>query len=87
VPHAVQSLKAGKHVFIEKPMAITLGGADEIDAARKESGKLVFVGYMRQYAEAFLRVKEMVRDLPKGAINYVRVRDIIGYVRAGVCTF
>ncbi|GFZ46472.1 hypothetical protein JCM24511_04719 [Saitozyma sp. JCM 24511] len=79
VPHAVQSLKAGKHVFIEKPMAITLGGADEIEAARQESGKLVFVGYMRRYAEAFLRVKEMVKDLPKGSINYIRVRDIIGY--------
>lgn len=84
MPHAVQCLKAGKHVFIEKPMAITLGGADEIEAARKESGNLVFVGYMRRYAEAFLRVKEMVQDLQKGSINYVRVRDIIGYVRAGL---
>nr|XP_019049572.1 hypothetical protein I302_03361 [Kwoniella bestiolae CBS 10118]OCF28502.1 hypothetical protein I302_03361 [Kwoniella bestiolae CBS 10118] len=79
VPHALQCLKAGKHVLIEKPMSLTKEGADQIEAARKASGKIVFVGYMRRYAHAFLRVKEMIGNLPKGSINYVRVRDIIGW--------
>ncbi|WWC99989.1 hypothetical protein V866_006898 [Kwoniella sp. B9012] len=79
VSHAVQCLKAGKHVLIEKPMSLTKEGADEIEAARVASGKVVFVGYMRRYAHAFLRVKEMISKLPKGSINYVRVRDIIGW--------
>nr|XP_018267467.1 uncharacterized protein I303_01454 [Kwoniella dejecticola CBS 10117]OBR89625.1 hypothetical protein I303_01454 [Kwoniella dejecticola CBS 10117] len=79
VLHTVQCLKAGKHVMVEKPMSLTKEGADEIEAARQASGKVVFVGYMRRYAHAFLRVKEMVDNLPEGAINYVRVRDIIGW--------
>jgi predicted dehydrogenase len=63
-------LKAGKHVLIEKPMSLTKSGADEIEAARQASGKVVFVGYMRRYAEAFLRAKEMVKELPEGSIDY-----------------
>lgn len=50
-------------------MSLTLGGYDEIEAARKESGKVCFVGYMRRYATAFLRVKEMVQAL-EGNIDY-----------------
>ncbi|XAO24836.1 hypothetical protein I312_103647 [Cryptococcus bacillisporus CA1280] len=61
---------AGKHVFIEKPMAQTLREADEIEAARLASGKLVFVGYMRRYATAFLRVKKVVQELDPAEINY-----------------
>jgi predicted dehydrogenase len=70
VLHAVQCLKAGKHVLIEKPMSWTLEGADEIIQAEKESGKTVFVGYMRRYAEAFLRMKEMVHAIPKEKLGY-----------------
>ncbi|ADV23793.1 Hypothetical Protein CGB_H0030C [Cryptococcus gattii WM276] len=64
------SFRAGKHVFIEKPMAQTLREADEIEAARLASGKLVFVGYMRRYATAFLRVKKIVQELDPAEINY-----------------
>jgi predicted dehydrogenase len=70
VKHAVQSLEAGKHVFIEKPMALTVQGTDEIEAVRVKSGKVVFVGYMRRYSPAFLLVRDLVRALPSGSINY-----------------
>jgi predicted dehydrogenase len=70
VIHAVQCLNAGKHVLIEKPMALTKSGADEIEAARKKSGKVAFVGYQRRFAGAFLRTKELVEALPKDSINY-----------------
>ena len=81
--------------MIEKPMCLSESEADKIEAARKESGKVVFIGTMRRYAEAFLRVKELVQELPKSEIQYsegdstlqvrpayqsVRVRDIIGSV-------
>jgi predicted dehydrogenase len=63
-------LKAGRHVFIEKPVSLTLQGFDEIIAAEQQSGKTVFVGYMRRYAEAFLRVKSMVQKVPKDGIAF-----------------
>jgi predicted dehydrogenase len=65
--------------MVEKPMSLTFNGADQIEQARIKSGKVVFVAYMRRYATAFLRVKELVQKA--GKINYIRVRDIIGSVR------
>lgn len=70
VEQTVKSLRAGKDVFVEKPMALSIEGADEIERVRKETGKMVFVGFMRRYAEAFLRVKDIVQNTPKGEINY-----------------
>lgn len=69
VSQAVAALKAGKHVFIEKPMAVTLSGADKIAAAAEAANRVAFVGFMRRYAEAFLRVKEIVHAAPK-SIQY-----------------
>lgn len=73
--YLTMALKAGKHVFLEKPACLTIG---EIDAAAPLAGasdRLLFVAYMRRYSPAFLRAKEM---LPKtDDIRYVRVRDII----------
>ncbi|KAK8864559.1 hypothetical protein IAR55_001809 [Kwoniella newhampshirensis] len=74
--HAILALQAGKHVFVEKPMAICFSEAERLEAAAKAAGKVVFIGYMRRYASAFLRVKELVAA--QKSISYVRVRDIIG---------
>jgi predicted dehydrogenase len=63
-------MKAGKHVFIEKPMAWTLEGADQIIEAEKVSGNSVFVGYMRRYATAFERAKEKLQTIDKSNIAY-----------------
>ena len=81
--------------MIEKPIALTLEGVQEIEEARQESGKVVFVAYMRRFAKAFLKMQAMVRALPPDQISYgelrpftctdpvvVRVRDIIGLVSA-----
>lgn len=78
--HASQAciaLKAGKHVFIEKPIALTLRDTDDIISANNSvGGNKVFVGYMRRFAGAFIDAVKEVGSL--GAIRYARVRDIIG---------
>lgn len=63
-------MEAGKHVFIEKPMAWTLEGADQIIEAEKRTGKSVFVGYMRRYATAFERAKEKLQEISAADITY-----------------
>ncbi|GFZ47952.1 hypothetical protein JCM24511_05699 [Saitozyma sp. JCM 24511] len=73
--HVIACADAGKHVMIEKPMAQTEAEADGIEAARQRNGVVIFVGYMRRYATALLRMKEV---LDGKEIKYVRVRDIIG---------
>lgn len=54
-PYALQGsiaedlLRAGKHVFMEKPMAVSLQRAQSIVAAEKQSGARLMVGYMKRY--------------------------------------
>jgi predicted dehydrogenase len=74
--NAVAALQSGKHVLVEKPIALTLADAEAIGRARDESGRQVMVGYMRRFAPAFVQAVDEVRRLER--INYVRVRDIIG---------
>jgi predicted dehydrogenase len=55
---AVQGLGAGKHVFVEKPLALTLHELDEIDAAYRQANspgrgdgeRLLMVGFNRRFA-------------------------------------
>ena len=77
--HADTTLAAlahGKHVLVEKPMAMTLAEADAVIAAAEGSGRVVQVGTMRRYAPAFV---EAVRRLPDlGPVRLARVHDVIG---------
>lgn len=59
--HIIQCANAGKHVLTEKPMAQTLKEADDIEEARVRNGVVVFVGYMRRYATALERLKEVIK--------------------------
>ncbi|KAJ4983993.1 myo-inositol 2-dehydrogenase [Stagonosporopsis vannaccii] len=75
--HARLALAHGKHVFVEKPIALTLRDCDRIiEADEKAGGKKVFVGYMRRYAAAFTDALKEVGGMEK--VRYARVRDIIG---------
>src|ERR1051326_7360983 len=42
-------LKAGKHVFMEKPMAVTVAAAEEMLAASRQGGGRLMVAYMKRY--------------------------------------
>lgn len=74
---AVLALQANKHVFIEKPIALTLEDTDRVIGADKAAGgSKVFIGYMRRYAAAFVDAVKEVGSIEQ--IRYARVRDIIG---------
>src|SRR5207237_514090 len=47
---ALAALRAGKHVFVEKPMALTLEECRELCAAVESSGKRLTVGFNRRFA-------------------------------------
>lgn len=68
----LDALAAGLHVFVEKPLCITIADADAIVAAREAAGKVVQVGYMKRFDPAFER---LVAELPPdpGTLRYVRV--------------
>ena len=66
------ALDAGLHVFVEKPMCITVEDADAIVAARDRAGKVVQVGTMKRFDPA---VEAMMDALPHSAadLRYVSV--------------
>ncbi len=53
-----QGLRAGKHVFCEKPLALTVEELDDVEAAWRESGRVLFVGFNRRWSRPIGMVKE-----------------------------
>ncbi|HEY3083418.1 MAG TPA: Gfo/Idh/MocA family oxidoreductase [Chloroflexota bacterium] len=59
---ALQSLRAGKHVVVDKPMAITLDEADRMVEAAGEAGRVLSVFHNRRWDWDFLTVRKVVED-------------------------
>ena len=56
----IQSLRAGKHVLCEKPMAMNEGEARRMTDAASESGKLFGVAYYRRFYPKVIRAKQLL---------------------------
>lgn len=58
--------RARKHIFIEKPLALTIEGCDRAIAAAQAAGVKLQVGFMRRFDSAYLAARETIE---KGAIG------------------
>jgi len=73
---AVQSLEAGKHTFIEKPMATSSDQCRElIDLARKRNLALM-VGHTFVYTAPVLKIKEIIASGEIGEVMYISSRRL-----------
>jgi predicted dehydrogenase len=61
-PIAKESLLAGKHVFLEKPMALELSEADELIDLARTKGLLFTIGYSQRFNPKFAYVKRSIDD-------------------------
>lgn len=77
--HAIAALQAGKDVFCEKPLAITVEGCDRILEAWHKSGKRLMVGFNMRYMNIFRCMKEIVDSGVIGEVKAVWVRHFVGY--------
>lgn len=59
---AAEALRRGKHVFVEKPLAITEESLREVVAAARESTGLLLVGYNRRFAPLAKEIKQRFRS-------------------------
>ena len=57
---AIDALNAGKHVFIEKPMAVTIEECQAIYQAVQNSGKRLMVGFNRRFAPFYVEMKREI---------------------------
>lgn len=61
-PIAKESMLAGKHVFLEKPIALELWEAQELIALAKEKKLLFTIGYSQRFNPKFAYVKRSIED-------------------------
>ena len=62
-------LRAGKHVFVEKPMALHAQELEEIISAQQTSGRQVTVGFNRRFSPHAVKVKSLIdANAPKNMI-------------------
>jgi scyllo-inositol 2-dehydrogenase (NAD+) len=59
---AQEFLQAGKHVFLEKPIAVTLEEADELIALARKNNLKFTIGYSQRFNAKFAYVRKCVRD-------------------------
>lgn len=70
---AVAALRAGKHVVLEKPMALDCDSADRIIAAADESGKCLTVIFQYRFSKDMQEVRELVA---RGDLGRVTMCDL-----------
>jgi myo-inositol 2-dehydrogenase/D-chiro-inositol 1-dehydrogenase len=64
----VSAARAGKHVFVEKPMTLSLKDADEIIHETDLAGVKIQVGYQRRFDNSFRRVEQAIEEGKIGRI-------------------
>jgi len=67
---ALAALEAGKHVYIEKPMALSIEGADRILLTARRVGRTAFVGHNMRHMPFVIKMKELI---DAGAIGEPKV--------------
>jgi predicted dehydrogenase len=72
-PLAVQALRAGKHVLLEKPMALDVPSAREIVRAQRETGKVLMIPHQMRWEWLPLQVKQQVDNGALGEIYNAKV--------------
>jgi predicted dehydrogenase len=58
----IQALSAGKHVFCEKPMALTAAECDRMVEAARRSGRQLFVGHVLPFFPEYLHARQIVAE-------------------------
>jgi predicted dehydrogenase len=63
--YAIRAIEAGAHVFVEKPLALTVKEAESVVAAAQKHGRKVVVGYILRQHPAWARFIELAHGLGK----------------------
>src|SRR5207237_8662775 len=62
VPQAQAALRAGKHVLVQKPLALSCADAEATVALAKQCGRLLFVDYTCRFLEAMGVVRSLLSE-------------------------
>jgi predicted dehydrogenase len=80
---ATRVLAAGKHCFVEKPLATTVLDAQRAVDAAEQHGRILMVGHLLEYHPAVTRLKELLDEGELGSIYYIYGNRVnLGQLRA-----
>ncbi|MEA2246259.1 MAG: hypothetical protein QOH46_788 [Solirubrobacteraceae bacterium] len=80
---AIRVLEAGKHCFVEKPLAQSVADAERVVEAAREAGRIVMVGHLLQYHPGVNKLKEIAASGELGDIHYIYGNRLnLGQLRA-----
>jgi predicted dehydrogenase len=80
---ATRVLGAGKHCFVEKPLATTEADARRAVEAADETGRILMVGHLLEYHPAVRRLKELAEQGELGSLYYIYGNRVnLGKLRA-----
>jgi predicted dehydrogenase len=80
---AERVLRAGKHCYVEKPLAQTVADAARAVAAAEESGRTLMVGHLLEYHPGVAKLKEIADGGELGDIHYIYSNRLnLGKLRA-----
>ena len=67
----MEAIRAGKHVFLEKPLALRTKEGEQLVNLAREQAKILMVGHILQYHNAVLKLKELIDSGELGKIQYI----------------
>ena len=77
-----KALSAGKHVFVEKPLALTEKEGQKLVTQAQGNGLILMVGHILQYHPAVIKLKELIKAGELGKIQYLYSNRLnIGKIR------
>lgn len=80
---ALSALAAGKHVLVEKPLAMNLRDANTIVAAARDSGRVAMVGHLMVYHPGVVRLRQLLKSGALGELHYLHsTRVNLGRIRS-----
>jgi predicted dehydrogenase len=71
--YAEKAMRAGKPVYVEKPMAMNAAECDRMNAVSEETGVPLFVAYYRRALPYFTKLKDLIYSNIIGDIRYVNI--------------
>jgi predicted dehydrogenase len=80
---AIRVLEAGKHCFVEKPLAQSVGEAERVVETARATGRVLMVGHLLQYHPGVNKLKEIADSGELGEIHYIYGNRLnLGVLRA-----
>lgn len=69
--YAIRAVNAGKHVLVEKPVALSVPDAERAVKAAKEAGRLFMVGHVLRFHPAFEKLMALINAEELGEVRYI----------------